>query len=95
MKYHVQFQEFSASGHPVFHPGPADFETDGAGMIPNVGDNVQVFSGGDPVAPYFEGVVRSRLFTYHGNDKVCRVNIVVDPVDAEDRGAWEAQLVQE
>lgn len=83
MKYYVQFQEFGKRHQrPIDHPSEADFETDNSGMIPSVGDFVQIQALRDPEnSPSFSGRVKSRLFTYIGPGN-CGINIVVE--DTED-----------
>ena len=87
MKYYVQFQEFSPrNNRPIDHPSEADFETDDSGMIPNVGDYVQIQALRDPVnSPSFSGKVKSRLFSYIGPDN-CGINIVVEDASGDDWG---------
>ena len=95
MKYYVSFQEFGDNGRPIDHPTHSDFETDdkGFGMIPNVGDYVQIIKmGGEGAA--FDGKVRSRLFRYFGGEgaeQSCGINIVVDTTDD---GKW-GELIKE
>lgn len=96
MKYHVQFQEMGKNGRPIEHPTHSDFETDdkGFGMIPSVGDYVQIIKmAGEGAA--FDGKVRSRLFRYFGGEgqvePSCAINIVVDTADD---GKW-GELVKE
>lgn len=84
MKYYVQFQQMGQRGRPIDHSSTADFETDGLGMIPNVGDFVQIDPFDDKDAPRFSGRVRSRLFTYIGQK--CGINIVVEDT-TDDWGA--------
>lgn len=79
MKYYVTFQQMGQHGRPIDHPSTADFETDGAGMLPNVGDYVIVQPLGNPEAPSYQGKVASRLFSYLGEN--CGVNIVVADTD--------------
>ncbi len=87
MRYYVSFQEMGKQhGRPIDHMSSSDFETDGLGMLPNVGDYVQVEPVGKPEAPRFSGRVRSRLFTYFNNES-CRVNIVVEDREGDDWGA--------
>jgi hypothetical protein len=81
MKYYVTFQQLPAGAlRPIDHPSASDFETDGLGMIPNVGDLVHLVTMGKPDAPTYEGRVRSRLFRYF-NDQSCGINIVVEDFD--------------
>ena len=49
------------------------------GLIPNVGDYVQVIAA-QPGDPAFSGKVRSRLFTHFGQDHL-HVNLVVEDDD--------------
>ena len=88
MKYYVQFQEFGANiGRPMDRPSEADFEADDGGMIPNVGDYVNIQALKDPHnSPSYSGKVKSRLFTYLGPGS-CGINIVVENADNEDWGA--------
>jgi hypothetical protein len=87
MKYYVSFQEFSKkNGRPIDHNSASDFETDGLGMIPNVGDYVHLEPMGKPEAPRYSGRVKSRLFSYFNNE-TCSINIVVEANDADDWGA--------
>jgi hypothetical protein len=87
MKYYVQFQEFSPhTGRPIDHSSEADFETSDSGIIPQVGDYVNILAVKDPkVSPSYSGRVKSRLFTYFGNES-CGINIVVEP-NGDDWGA--------
>ncbi|TIX70771.1 MAG: hypothetical protein E5V25_09395 [Mesorhizobium sp.] len=86
MKYHVTFQEMGKQhGRPIDHPSASDFETDGLGMLPNVGDYVHIEPLGKPEAPRYSGRVKSRLFTYINNDN-CGINIVIEDTD-DDWGA--------
>ncbi|MBD9640751.1 hypothetical protein IB277_31120 [Ensifer sp. ENS07] len=80
MKYYVQFQEFNPkNGRPIDHPSEADFEATDSGMIPQVGDYVNIQALKDPAnAPSYSGRVRSRLFSYMGPG-ACGINIVVEP----------------
>lgn len=80
MKYYVNFQQMGANGRPIDHPSSADFETDDSGMIPNVGDFVQVEPIDQPDAPRYSSRVKSRLFRYMAQS--CGINIVVE--DTED-----------
>ena len=81
MKYFVTFQELGKQhDRPVDHPSASDFETDGLGMIPNVGDYVQIEPVGKPEAPRYSGRVKSRLFRYFNNEN-CGINIVVQDTD--------------
>lgn len=87
MKYYVTFQEFNKNnGRPIDHSSTADFETDGLGMLPNVGDYVQIEPMLKDQAPRYAGRVKSRLFRYIG-DGSCGVNIVVEPNEGDDWGA--------
>ncbi|KAB2759916.1 hypothetical protein F9K81_00180 [Brucella anthropi] len=86
MKYYVTFQEFGPNGRPIDHPSASDFETDGLGMIPNVGDYVQLVAMSKPDAPQYSGRVKSRLFRYF-NDETCGINIVVEDNKNDDWGA--------
>ena len=87
MKYYVSFQEFGKKhGRPIDHPSASDFETDGLGMIPNVGDYVQIEPLGNAEAPRYSGRVKSRLFRYFNNDS-CGINIVVENNEQDDWGA--------
>jgi hypothetical protein len=81
VKYYVTFQQMGQNGRPIDHPSTADFGTDGAGMLPNVGDYVTIMPVGNSDAPSYEGKVASRLFRYLGENS-CGVNIVV--ADTED-----------
>lgn len=85
MKYYVTFQEMGKNGRPIDHPSTADFETDDSGMIPNVGDYVQIEPLSDPDAPRYSGKVKSRLFRYLGDS--CGINIVVEDAENDDWGA--------
>jgi len=84
MKYFVNFQEYGKHGRPIDHRSASDFETEGAGMLPNVGDYVLI----EPVkvegATRYAGRVRSRLFRY--TDNQCEVNIVVENTADADWG---------
>lgn len=85
MKYYVTFQEMGTQhGRPIDHPSTADFESDGLGMIPNVGDYVEIEPAGNPDAPRYSGNVRSRLFRYIGD--TCGINIVVEDNPDDDWG---------
>ena len=76
MKYHVQFQQMGQNGRPIDHPSASDFETDGLGVVPNVGDYVELVTD-DPDAPRYSGRVKSRLFRYF-NNQTCAINLVVE-----------------
>ncbi|MBY5374214.1 hypothetical protein [Rhizobium leguminosarum] len=85
MKYYVTFQEMGAQhGRPIDHQSSADFESDGVGLLPNVGDYVEIMPAGNPDAPKYSGRVRSRLFRYVGD--TCRINIVVEDNPKDDWG---------
>ncbi|MBY3228557.1 MULTISPECIES: hypothetical protein [Rhizobium] len=85
MKYYVTFQEFGKEhGRPIDHPSTADFESDGLGMLPNVGDYVEIEPVGSPESPRYSGRVKSRLFRYMAD--TCGVNIVVEDNPADDWG---------
>lgn len=87
MKYFVTFQELSKQhGRPIEHPTASDFETDGLGMIPNVGDYVEIEPVGVEGAPRFSGRVKSRLFRYMNQQ--CGINIVVEDTDDD----WSAVI---
>lgn len=88
-KYYITFQEFGANGRPIDHVSSADYEATAshAGLIPAVGDYVQVEPLGNPDAPRYSGRVRSRLFRYLGPDS-CGVNIVVE----DDNADWGALI---
>lgn len=78
MKYSVQFQEFNPqSGRPIDQPCEADFETTDSGMIPQVGDVVNIIARDPANSPAYTGRVKSRLFTYFGEGH-CGINIVVE-----------------
>tara|TARA_R100000365_G_C2746354_1_gene75607 strand:- start:3856 stop:4134 length:279 start_codon:yes stop_codon:yes gene_type:complete len=82
MKYFVTFQQFNpGNGRPIDHPSASDFETDdkGFGMVPHVGDFVQIEPLGNEGAPRFSGKVKHRLFRYLADN--CHVNIVVEDYD--------------
>lgn len=81
MKYYVGFQQMGDNGRPIDHPSASDFETNSLGMLPNVGDYVQIIPMGKPDAPTYDGRVKSRLFRYFNNES-CAINIVVE--DTED-----------
>lgn len=91
MKYYVTFQAFNpANGRPIDHGTHSDFETDdkGFGMIPNVGDYVQIINMGEGGGAAYDGKVRSRLFRYfggHGSEQSCGINLVIDTTDD---GKW-------
>lgn len=86
MKYYVTFQEFSKqTGRPIDHPSASDFETDGLGMLPTVGDYVHLEPLKDRDAPRYSGRVKSRLFTYF-DDTRCGINIVVEESDDDKWG---------
>jgi hypothetical protein len=83
MEYSIAFQEFGKHGRPIDHPSEADFQTDDTGMIPQVGDYVNIQAYKDPAnAPTYAGIVRSRMFSYVIPGQ-CWINIVVDPVDGD------------
>ncbi|TAV89302.1 hypothetical protein [Rhizobium leguminosarum] len=86
MKYYVGFQQMGQHGRPIDHPSQSDFETDenGFGMIPNVGDYIQLIPMGDEF-PAYSGRVISRLFRYFGKDG-CGINIVVEDNPGDDWG---------
>lgn len=85
MKYFVSFQEMgSKHGRPIDQVSHADFQTDGLGILPNVGDYVQI-SPPDMDSPTYKGKVASRLFSYIGEDH-CFINIVVQSDDNTDWG---------
>lgn len=86
MKYSVTFQQMGQHGRPIDHPSEADFETDekGFGMLPNVGDFVQVMASNSD-APSYSGKVISRLFRYYG-EHGCGINIVVEDNPNDDWG---------
>lgn len=93
MRYTVQFQEFNPKGgRPMESLSASDFETDdnGFGMIPNVGDIINIIGMSEQDAS-FSGRVRSRLFTYmatgDGEHQHCNINIVVEPDESIDWGA--------
>lgn len=77
MKYYVTFQEFGPRGRPIDHPSTADYETEALGMLPNVGDYVQIEPLGNEQAPTYSGKVKSRLFRYLGKGN-CGINIVIE-----------------
>lgn len=79
MKYYVTFQQMGTNGRPIDHPSSADFETENAGFLPNVGDYVEIEPMGKPEAPRYSGKVSSRLFRYMADS--CGVNIVVSDTD--------------
>jgi len=89
MKYYVTFQQMGPVGRPIDHPSTADFETDDSGMIPQVGDYVQIEPIGSPEGPRYDGKVRSRLFRYLGD--TCGINIVVEDAPED---VW-GQLIKE
>jgi hypothetical protein len=90
MKYQVSFQYLPRGAErPIDHSSASDFETDGLGMLPNVGDYVQIIRLATKEAPNYSGRVRSRLFRYFENDS-CGVNIVVE----EDEEGW-GRLIKE
>jgi hypothetical protein len=86
MKYYVTFQEMGDKGRPIDHPSTADFETEQLGMLPAVGDYVQIDPLGDKDGPSYSGRVKSRLFRYIGPGN-CGINIVVDPKEDDQEGA--------
>lgn len=92
MKYEVSFQRFEKSiMRPIDHPSESDFSTDDSGMIPQVGDYVNIIATKEPKhAPAYFGRVRTRLFNYFSADRCC-INIVIDP-DCED--IW-GELIKE
>ncbi len=86
MKYYVSFQEFNKNiGRPIDHRSASDFATEGLGMLPNVGDYVQLEPMGAPDAPRYSGRVKSRLFRYF-NSESCAINIVVEDNESDDWG---------
>jgi len=87
MKYAVTFQKFDRNqNRPTGGPSDADFTTDDAGMIPVVGDYVQVSSTRNTIeAKPFAGRVKSRLFIYRVAG-ACSINIVID--DNVDSDGW-------
>lgn len=86
MQYSVQFQEFNPkSGRPIDEPCEADFKTTDSGMIPQVGDIVNIIARDPANSPAYSGRVKSRLFTYFG-DNFCGITIVVEPDDNIDWG---------
>lgn len=84
MKYYISFQEYAANiERPIDHPSTADYEAtaDSVGLIPNVGDHVQIDPLNKEGAPRYSGRVKSRLFRYLGD--TCGVNIVVEDDDSD------------
>ena len=88
MKYYIDYQYMpKGAARPLDDGEAVAIETDGAAVIPNVGDYVQVENSLDPDGRVsFSGKVQSRLFRYirAGNEVTCGVNIVV----AEDDDNW-------
>lgn len=88
MKYYIDYQYMPKGATRPLDDGEAvALETEGAAVIPNVGDYVQIENSMDPEKRVsFSGRVRSRLFRYirAGNEVTCGVNIVV----AEDDDDW-------
>ncbi len=89
MNYHIDFQYL-----PKGAPRPIDngeilpieiTDEAGSGLIPSVGDYVQIDNSltGCADRASFSGKVRSRLFLYFGSEQenTCAVNIVVEDTD--------------
>lgn len=94
MKYHITFQQLSRGAYrPTDHVSASDFstETEKLALIPSVGDLVNIEPMNNPNAPRYDGRVKSRLFSYFGNEN-CTINIVVEDTDEPD--AW-AQAIKE
>jgi hypothetical protein len=85
MKYLVTFQQLGKD-RPIDHPSTADFEAYDSGMLPNVGDYVDVNPLEDENRPRYKGKVKSRLFQYQGHGN-CHINIVIENADGDDWGA--------
>lgn len=88
MKYYIDYQYMpKESARPLDNGEAVAIETDGAAVIPNVGDYIHIDNSSDPDGRVsFSGKVKSRLFRYIrvGNEMTCGVNIVV----AEDDDDW-------
>lgn len=87
MKYYVEFQPITKGASRPTDDGESSaahkFETNaqGVALLPNVGDFVHCTGMGDRGNDYVRpsGRVKSRLFTYFGNES-CGINIVVEEV---------------
>jgi hypothetical protein len=86
VRFYISFQQMGFNGRPIPRPPASDFATDASGMLPNVGDYVQVISEGPQNALNYSGRVRSRLFRYLGGDS-CTINVVVEEDANVDWGA--------
>lgn len=97
MKYHVEFQPMSKGDTRPTDDGQSisahsfDGES-GVALLPQVGDFVHcqpstTRSAEEYAAP--AGRVKSRLFTYFGNES-CYINIVLEEVD--DKAVWAALI---
>jgi hypothetical protein len=89
VKYTVNFQPLHKGSARPSDDGDAsaahEFESrEVATILPNVGDYVQMLRHPDREEyVQVEGRVKSRLFTYYGNE-TCFVNIVVEEVDGKE-----------
>jgi len=84
MRYTIDFQYFPKGAvRPVDDGTVRNVQTDDTGfmLVPNIGDHVHLVKiSSDDGRAQFSGRVRSRLFTYLGDD-TCGVNIVVEEVE--------------
>jgi hypothetical protein len=88
MKYQITFQALAkGASRPTDHASASDFstETEQLALIPSVGDLVHIEPMSKPNAPRYSGRVKSRLFSYFG-DENCSINIVVEDIDEPE--AW-------